>query len=99
MRDEKKYVITENQLINFLVAEMYCEMMDRNGVENWEWYQNSYNEVLKDYYPGEIPPEEEVDFYDCAKARIEAGEFKEQLGGVEEFLDKCYIGYDLSQNI
>ena len=99
MRNEKKYVITENQLINFLMAEMYCEMMDRDGVENWEWYQNSYNEVLKDYYPGEIPPEVEANLYDCARARIEAGEFMEQFGDIEEFLDKCYIGYDLSQNI
>ena len=99
MRGEKNYVITESQLINFLVAEMYCEMMDRDGIENWEWYQNSYNEVLKDYYPGEIPPEEEASLYDCARARIEAGEFREQFGDIEEFLDKCYIGYDLSQNI
>ena len=95
----RQYVITENQLINFLVAEMYCEMMDRDGVENWEWYQNSYNEVLKDYYPGEVPPEEEANLYDCARARIEADEFREQFGDIEEFLDKYYIGYDLSQDI
>ena len=95
----RQYVITENQLINFLTAEMYSEMLERDGVEDWPMYQNSYNEVVRDYYPGDILPEDEVSMYDCARARIEAGEFREQLGDIEEFLDKCYIGYDLSQDI
>lgn len=95
----RQYVITENQLINFLTAEMYSEMLERDGVEDWPMYQNSYNEVVRDYYPGDILPGDEVSMYDCARARIEAGEFREQFGDIEEFLDKCYIGYDLSQNI
>ena len=94
----RQYVITENQLINFLTAEMYNEMLERDGVEDWPMYQNSYNEVVRDYYPGDILLEDEVSMYDCARARIEAGEFREQIEDVGEFLDKYYIGCDISNS-
>lgn len=94
----REYVITENQLINFLTAEMYSEMLERDGVEDWPMYQNSYNEVVRDYYPGDIPLGEEISMYDCARARIEAGEFREQIEDVGEFLDKYYIGCDISNS-
>lgn len=94
----RQYVITENQLINFLTAEMYSEMLERDGVEDWPMYQNSYNEVVRDYYPGDILLGDEVSMYDCARARIEAGEFREQIEDVGEFLDKYYIGCDISNS-
>lgn len=87
----RQYVITENQLINFLTAEMYSEMLERDGVEDWPMYQNSYNEVVRDYYPGDLLPEDEVSMYDCARARIEAGEFQEELN-----LDEFVLAYDLA---
>lgn len=85
MRGEKKYVITESQLIDLLVADMECVMNERDGVDNWEWYRESYEDVVKDYYPGEESEAENMSMWDCAKARLEAGEFEEQVDIQELF--------------
>ena len=79
MRDEKKYVISENKLIELLVAEMTCVMNERDGVDNWGWYGSSYEDVVKEYWPGEDEEGDTPNMYECAKARLEAGEFQEQV--------------------
>ena len=55
MNKEKHYVVSENRLLELLVAEMTCIMNERDGVDNWGWYGSSYNDVVKDYWPGEEP--------------------------------------------
>ena len=91
MRGEKKYVITESQLIDLLVADMEYVMNERDGVDNWEWYHESYKDVVKEYYPGDPAEAEEMSMRDCAKARLEAGEFQEELN-----LDEFVLAYDLT---
>lgn len=93
MRGEKKYVITESQLINLLVADMECVMNERDGVDNWEWYRESYEDVVKEFYPGEPAEAENMSMWDCAKARLEAGEFQEQID-VQELLGNFILDYD-----
>lgn len=85
MRGEKKYVITESQLIDLLVADMEYVMNERDGVDNWEWYRESYREVVKEFYPGDPAEAEEMSMRKCAKARLEAGEFEEQVDIQELF--------------
>ena len=94
MRGEKKYVITESQLINLLVADMECVMNERDGVDNWEWYRESYEDVVKEFYPGEPAEAENMSMWDCAKARIEAGEFQEQID-VQELLGNIFVDMDI----
>lgn len=92
MNKEKHYVVSEKRLLELLVAEMTCIMNERDGVDNWGWYGSSYNDVVKDYWPGEEPmPEDNINMWDCASARLEAGEFQEELN-----LDEFVLAYDLA---
>lgn len=85
MNSEKKYVVTERQLLDLLCYQMECVMNERDGVDNWGWYGSSYEEVVRDYYPEDLPEDEHPDFYECARARLEAGEFEEQVDIQELF--------------
>lgn len=90
MRGEKKYVITESQLIDLLVADMEYVMNERDGIDSWECYQESYKGVVKDYYPGDKSEAENMSMWDCAKARIEAGEFEEQID-IQELIGNFFV--------
>ena len=100
MKNERKYVITENQLLNFLVSDMLYHMNERDSVDNWPWYGTSYKDIVEEYYPGGCPPVDkngdptEVDMWDCAKARLEAGEFQEQVD-VQELLGNIFVDMDI----
>lgn len=95
MSKEKRYVVSESRLRELLVAEMTCDMNERDGVDNWGWYGSSYRDIVKEYWPGEEPmtedEEDSIDMWDCASARLEAGEFQEELNFGEFILD-----YDLT---
>lgn len=93
MRGEKKYELTETQLINLLIAEMKNVMNERAGVASWEWYGSTYDEVINDYYPDDDVPED-TDVWECAKARIEAGEFPEAID-VPELLGNIFVDMDI----
>ena len=98
MFPEKMYVISRSKLINLLVCEMECEMNARDGVDNWDWYGNSYSSVVKDYWPDEEYPGvdengDTPDMYTCAQARLEGGEFQEQLD-IEEFIDNLHVSFN-----
>lgn len=89
MNKEKRYIVSESRLRELLVAEMTCAMNERDGVDNWGWYGSSYNDIVKEYWPGEEPmtedEEDSVDMWNCADARLEAGEFEEQVDIQELF--------------
>ena len=94
MRNEKKYVITESQLIDLLVADMEYVMNERDGIDNWECYRESYKGVVKDYYPEDPTEAENMDMRECAKARLEAGEFEEQID-IQELIGNFLVDSDL----
>jgi hypothetical protein len=45
--------------------------------------------VINEYYPDDDVPEE-TDVWECAKARIEAGEFQEEID-IQEFLGNIFV--------
>ena len=81
---EKKYIVTERELLELLACQMECVMNERDGVDNWGWYGSSREEVIKEYWPGDEPPEEHLSFYDVATTILEAGAYPEQFD-IEEF--------------
>lgn len=93
MRGEKKYELTESQLMNLLIAEIKNTMNERVGVNNWEWCRKSYDEVIREFYPDDDVPED-TDEWECAKARIEAGEFPEAID-ISEFLGNIFVDMDI----
>ena len=42
-------VIPYDEYIGLRVCQMRCDMLDRDGVGNWEWYGESYDEVAQDW--------------------------------------------------
>ena len=94
MRGEKKYVITESQLIDLLIADMEYVMNERDGIDNWREYRESYKDVVKEFYPGDPAETKKMSMRKCAKARLEAGEFEEQID-VQELLGNIFVDMDI----
>lgn len=67
----KYYLVPEEKLHNLIVAEMENEMNNRDGVDNWEYYGMSYDEVANEFNPDEIEYED-LNFDDVASAHIKA---------------------------
>lgn len=67
----KYYLISEEELHNLIVAKMENEMNDRDGVDNWEYYGMSYDEIANEFNPDDIEYED-LDFNDVAAAHIKA---------------------------
>ena len=42
-------VIPYDEYIDLIVCQMRCDMLDRDGVDNWEQYGESYDEVAQDW--------------------------------------------------
>lgn len=78
---ERKFVLTEGQLRELLVDALEHEMMDRDGVDNWAWYGESYREVVRDNHPYNLSLDEvrehDISFEDCAQAMMDAGIYPE----------------------
>lgn len=91
--NERKYIVTESELLNFLACEMECSMNDRDGVDNWSWYGSSREEVIKEYWPEDELPEGYLSFHDVASAILEAGGYPEQFD-IEEFVGNLMVDYD-----
>ena len=93
MRGEKKYIVTERELLELLACRMECSMNERDGVDNWSWYGTSREAVVKEYWPDDELPEDYLDFYDVAAAILEAGAYPEQFD-IEEFVGNLTVDYD-----
>ena len=91
--NERKYIITESELLELLACQMECVMNERDGVDNWGWYGSSREEVIKEYWPGDESPEKHLSFYDVATAILEAGAYPEQFD-IEEFVGNLMVGYE-----
>ncbi len=93
MRSEKKYVVTERELMELLACQMECSMNERDGVDNWSRYGTSREEVIKEYWPNDELPEDYFNFYDVAAAILEAGAYPEQFD-IEEFVRNLTVDHD-----
>lgn len=54
--EEKKYVISEDGLRTLLKRSLKLAVLESDGVDNWEWYMESRDEVIADFLS--IEPEE-----------------------------------------
>lgn len=59
----KYYKISEGDLTGLLVDSLELDMLNRDGVDNWTWYGESYRELIKEYIPN---ADEDTDFSDVA---------------------------------
>ena len=59
----KYYKISESDLNGLLVDSLELCMLNRDGVDNWTWYGESYRELIKEYIPD---ADEDTDFSDIA---------------------------------
>lgn len=78
---ERRFIVSESDLIEMLEALMEKEMNERDGVGNWEWYGESHLETVRDFYPESISEKEilnrSIGFRECAKAIIEHKKYDE----------------------
>ena len=59
----KYYKISESDLNGLLVDSLELCMLNKDGVDNWTWYGESYRELIKEYIPD---ADEDTDFSDVA---------------------------------
>ena len=68
---EKYYKISEKELIELLATSIRMATLDRGGVNNWEWYGEGFNDMIKEYFPEATEEEmENLYFSDCAKTLL-----------------------------
>lgn len=68
---EKYYKISENELIELLATSIKMDALDRDGVDNWIWYGEGFQDMIKEYFPEATEKEiENLDFLDCAKTLL-----------------------------
>ena len=67
----KYYQISEFELRELLKDSLTLLMLKSDGVDNWEWYGQSYGDIVRDYFP-KIDEEELYDlgFDDCVNLII-----------------------------
>jgi len=46
---EKRYIITETELIKLLETYYYAKCLDAEGVDNWSWYMTNKENFLNSY--------------------------------------------------
>lgn len=63
---ERYYRISESELLELLESALKLEMLERDGVDNWTWYGESYNEVVANYLKCDIGKAKEYNFSDVA---------------------------------
>lgn len=87
--NERKFIVTESELKEMLVALMKEVMNLRDGVDNWEWYGTSFHKTVQDFYPEQLSIddiwENDIGFEKCAEAIIDAGKYPEQIDVVNLF--------------
>lgn len=42
-------VVPYEEYVKLIGCEMQCDMLQRDGVDNWEWYGASHDEVARDW--------------------------------------------------
>lgn len=73
------YKISESDLNGLLVDSLELCMLNRDGVDNWTWYGESYRNIIKEYFPNKSEEElEDYSFNDCAEEDIKSYNFVEK---------------------
>ena len=79
--EERRFIITEKQLLYFLESAMKLDMLESAGVDNWCGYGVNHLETVQDWYPESLEEEDireaEIDFHQTALAIVNTGEYAE----------------------
>lgn len=68
----KNYIISEERLMELLIAEAQLNVLEWDGVDNWEWYMESRNAYIADCLEvsqGKVCTDA-LSFIDVAKAEL-----------------------------
>lgn len=76
----KYYLVKEEELINLLVNLYKMDALERDGVDNWCWYGESFREVIKERLSGKVTKEslKSAWFDDCAALDLNNYEYIEK---------------------
>ena len=68
----KKYVITEERLLELLEAENRLHCLEWDGVDNWSWYMEGHTRYIAEMLgiSEEQVKKERLDFEDVARAEL-----------------------------
>ena len=61
----KMYLISEDELLHLLAAELELNQLEASGVDNWSWYGEGRKEFLLDAINNRVPKDElpeDIDF-------------------------------------
>ena len=77
----RQFVLTEYELRELLMGYLQWRMVEYDGVDNWEWYGASKNEVIHNFHP-DHPTEDEIydndiHFKETVQAMLDAGAYRE----------------------
>lgn len=79
--EDRRFIVTEKQLLYFLESAMKLDMLESAGVDNWCGYGVNHLETVQDWYPAELDEDEivekEIDFHQTALAILNTGEYAE----------------------
>ena len=71
---EKKYIISEKELIHLIARNLELTQLECAGVDNWSWYGEGRREFLLEAIDGRLSEEEideDLDFKDVAKLDLQ----------------------------
>ena len=68
----KRYLISEERLLELLEAENTLRCLEWDGVDNWSWYMEGRSRYIADALSisEDKVREEDLDFIDVAKAEL-----------------------------
>lgn len=79
--EDRRFIVTEKQLLYFLEDRMKLRMLENDGVDNWSGYGRGFTRIIQSYYPEELDEDEiverDINFRDTALAIIDSGEYPE----------------------
>lgn len=79
--EERRFIITEKELLYFLESAMKLDMLESAGVDNWRGYGVNRLETIQNWYPESLEEEEireaKIDFHQTALAILSEGEYEE----------------------
>ena len=79
---KKYYLVSEEDLIEYLVCAMGMWMNEQDGVDCWEWYGESYQDTKRAFLPDAFDADydesalRDMDFTDIAKLMLKSGVHK-----------------------
>lgn len=75
----KYYLVTEEDLLEMLKSQYKLSILEADGVDNWEWYMESYNDFIQEFYAEKTKEELEDNDYDIDDCAVDSLKFYEYI--------------------